>query len=308
MACKILDNLEEMKVVNVPRVSFRSFVNIADKNSINGNLMQILCYLLGPKQKTHEDEIWIDTIVIPMQLCSESMVEDNGIDKQNTITYLRESSVTKHKELYAWVHSRPVGPNECEFTSTDMHTQFILEKYVSKDIIGIVIQIRKYDYVWKSKKLNIFGKQILEFCGKNFDTPFDDHKSCACDCLFESCKSSIKVWDEIPFGKSKVLMANFMEKREPGKSNWSIANEPSASESEEENNTDEVLCENCEKSLTQLSILKHISHNKECKAFYGPRNEIMKKRKNRNKVRKHRKKNWNRARIETAKGDAQTQI
>ena len=61
-------------------------------------------------------------------------------------------------------------------------------------------------------------------------------------------------------------------------------------ESEEENPEDEVVCENCGKNLTQSTILKHIVQMKECKAFYGPRYEEMKRKKNRNKVRKHRKK------------------
>ena len=91
----------------------------------------------------------------------------------------------------------------CEFTSIDMHTQFVLEKYVSKKIIGIIIQLRKDDYIWNAMHLNIFGKQRVEFCGKNFNTPFDPHKWCGCDCLYESCRSSVNLWDDIPFANVK---------------------------------------------------------------------------------------------------------
>merc|ERR1712050_397374 len=90
-----------------------------------------------------------------------------------------------------------------------MHTQFLLEKYISKDIVGIIIQVREEDYIWNAMQLNIFGRQRIEFCGRNFNNPFDIHKSCNCDCLYDSCRSNIKIWDEIPFGQSKVMMCNY---------------------------------------------------------------------------------------------------
>ena len=110
--------------------------------------------------------------------------------------------------------------------------------------------------------LNIFGKQRVEFCGKNYNTPFDQHKWCNCECLYESCRSSIKLLDEVPMGHSKVRLGNFLKE----KPNWSLAKELSDSESEEENPEDEVSCENCGKKLTQRSLLKHIGHTEKCKS------------------------------------------
>ena len=60
------------------------------------------------------------------------------------------------------------------------------------------------------------------------------------DCLYESCRSSVKFWNDIPFGKSKVLLANYMKEKEPCKLNWNLAKEPSDIESEVENPEDEV--------------------------------------------------------------------
>ena len=135
------------------------------------------------------------------------------------IPYLAtEHSFTKNKEIFAWVHTRSPCENKCEFTATDMCTQFALEKYVSKDIIGIVIEVRKEEYVWNAMNLNIFGRNRVEFCGKNYNTPFESHKWCACECLYESCRSNVKLWEEIPYGRCKVMMANFMKENEARKS------------------------------------------------------------------------------------------
>ena len=177
--------------------------------------------------------------MIPKQISSVSFVEDNGIEDQDTITYLSEHSLSKCKQIFAWVHTRSPGENCCEFTSTDMHTQYVLEQYVSKDIIGIIIEIRKKNYIWNAMHLNIFGKQRVEFCGKNYNTPFDQHKWCNCECLYESCRSSIKLLDEVPMGHSKVRLGNFLKE----KPNWSLPKEPSDSESKEENPEDEVSCD-----------------------------------------------------------------
>ena len=290
MARNSMEKNVDIKIINIPSIAFRSFVHIAEKNLINGNLVQTLCYFLGPKLKSSQDEIWIDTMVIPMQICSVSTVEDNGIEETNTMSYLREMSSTKNKEVYAWVHSRPIGPNKCEFTSIDVHTQFILEKYVYKSIIGIIIQIRKDDFIWNAMNLNIFGNQRVAFCGKNFNIPFDQHKSCACECLYESCRDSVKLWKDIPFGHSKVMLANFLKEREPGKSAWGLATEPSDTESEIEDSEEKISCECCEKNLIRSALLKHISHTIECKMFYGQRFEDMKRKKNRQKMRKYRQK------------------
>ena len=39
----------------------------------------------------------------------------------------------------------------------------------------------------------------------------------------------------------------------------------------------EVLCKFCKQRFESASILKHIGNNEECKLFYGPRFEAMKK-------------------------------
>ena len=46
------------------------------------------------------------------------------------------------------------------------------------------------------------------------------------DVLYESCRSSIKICEDIPFGKSKVLMANFMKEKKPDEGWWGLAEEP----------------------------------------------------------------------------------
>ena len=284
MESKSLGNNQTLDIINIPKIAYRSFIYIAERNSLNGSQLQTLCYLLGPVRKTNTDEVWIDQVIIPKQICSVSSVEDDGIEDKDTITFLKEHSITKKKEIFAWVHSRSPGQNSCEFSYSDMHTQYVLEKYVSKNIIGIIIEIRKNDYIWNAMRLNIFGTQRLDYCGRNFNTPFESHKWCDCECLYDSCRSSIKVWDEIPFGKSKVIVANYLEG-----SGWDIAVEPPFSESEEENPEEEVSCECCEKKLKQSSLMRHISHNEECKIFYGSRMESMKKRKDRHRKRKSRK-------------------
>ena len=42
--------------------------------------------------------------------------------------------------------------------------------------------------------------------------------------------------------------------------------------------------------MIRLALLKHISHTTECKMFYGQRFEDMKRKKNRQKMRKYRQK------------------
>ena len=181
------------------------------------------CKLLGPSKYSNKDEVWIDTVIIPKQICSGSSVEDNGIEDKDTFTFLRETSLTKNKVIVAWVHTRSSSQNSCEFSFNDMHTQFVLEKYVSKDIIGIIIQLRKVDYIWNAMRLNIFGRQRVEYCGKNFNTPYSPHKWCDCECLYDSIRSNVKLWEDIPFGQKKVILGNFMEEKEPGKSQWGLA-------------------------------------------------------------------------------------
>ena len=46
---------------------------------------------------------------------------------------------------------------------------------------------------------------------------------------------------------------------------------------EHEGSDEEESCENCKKRYPKSSILKHIGKNKECKTFYGPRFNEMKK-------------------------------
>ena len=40
-------------------------------------------------------------------------------------------------------------------------------------LIGIIIEIRKDEFVWNAVHLNFFGKQRVEFCGKIYDTPLE---------------------------------------------------------------------------------------------------------------------------------------
>ena len=287
-------NSEKMDIINIPGIALRSFIDIAEKNLVNGKLVQTLCYLLGPPKKSSKDEIWIDTVVIPKQTGTDSSVEDegieNGLDKWDTITALRKMGATRNKNIVAWVHTRPPGPNKCEFTSIDMHNQFALTKYVSKDIIGIVVEIRKDDFIWNAMGLNVFGEQRVDFCGKKYNCPFELHKWCDCDCLYESCRSNVNLCKEIPDGQNEVILANFMVKIKNGQSWFNLAVEPTYGDSEEDNPEDEVTCENCDKKFVQSTILMHLSHRKDCKSHYGPRFEDMKRKKNRHKKRKSRQK------------------
>ena len=124
MAC----NSEKTRIINIPSVTFRSFIQVADGNTVNGNQLQTLCYLLGPPQKTSTDDIWIDTLVIPKQMCSISTVEDYGIEDKDSITYLKEMSFTKTKERFVWFHTCSPSENRYKFFYIDMHTQYVLKK------------------------------------------------------------------------------------------------------------------------------------------------------------------------------------
>ena len=77
------NSLEEGKIstrtLNIPKIAIRCFIEFADGNSVNETLGQSLCYLFGLRQKKNEDEVWIDTIVIPKQASLMTSVEDNGI-------------------------------------------------------------------------------------------------------------------------------------------------------------------------------------------------------------------------------------
>ena len=53
----------------------------------------------------------------------------------------------------------------------------------------------------------------------------------------------------------------------------------------------EITCEFCKQSFDQTRILRHIGQSESCKIFYGPRFIEMKKKKGREKVQKHRRKN-----------------
>ena len=141
MAKNSVEESEKLDVINIPSIAFKSFIKIAQQNQISGNLLQTMCYLLGPAQKTTNEEILIDTVVLPKQTCTNIWVEDKGIEEKSTIEFLREHFITKKKEVFAWVHTRSPGQNDCEFSSIDIHTQYALEKYVSKKIVGIIIQI-----------------------------------------------------------------------------------------------------------------------------------------------------------------------
>ena len=81
------------------------------QNFINVNLRQTLCYQLRPRKESNQDDAWIYTVVLPKQSCSISSVEDIWIDEEYIMLHLKEMSLSKNKEIYAWVHWRPVGPN-----------------------------------------------------------------------------------------------------------------------------------------------------------------------------------------------------
>ena len=179
-------------------------------------------------------------------------MEDEGIDGKSTWEFLKEHFWAKKREVYAWLHTRSPGPDSCEFTSVDIHTQFILEKYVSKNIVGIIMQIREEDYIWNAIHLNIFGRQRVELCGKNFNIAFDKHKSCACDCLYKSCRSNVKLWEtrDLPYGQtlygeSNVMMFDFTYESNFEKPRSHNIHEPYYAESDFENPDDEITCENC---------------------------------------------------------------
>ena len=65
----------------------------AEQNDVNGTHSQTLCYLLGPARKNNEQEIWIDTMFVPEQTCTNTYVEDDGIAKQGTFEFLIECSL-----------------------------------------------------------------------------------------------------------------------------------------------------------------------------------------------------------------------
>ena len=79
MQTSIMVTNQEMRIINIPKIAFRFFIHIADGNSDNGSLAQTMCYLLGPKQKTSQDEIWIDTILIPNQTRNYLLWSTHGL-------------------------------------------------------------------------------------------------------------------------------------------------------------------------------------------------------------------------------------
>ena len=53
---------------------------------------------------------------------------------------------------------------------------------------------------------------------------------------------------------------------------------------------EDVICESCNKSFTESTLLRHIGKKESCKSFYGLRFNEMKKKKGREKVSKFRQK------------------
>ena len=53
-----------------------------------------------------------------------------------------------------------------------------------------------------------------------------------------------------------------------------------------------LICEHCKKEFLSTSFLRHIGHKSDCKAFYGPKFEEMKKNKLHEYVKKFRKKTF----------------
>ena len=97
MAKNSVEESEKLDVINIPSIAFWSFIKIAQRNQISGNLLQTLCYLLGPAQKTTNEEIWIDTVVLQKQTCTNIWVEDKGIEEKSTIEFLGNISSQRKK-------------------------------------------------------------------------------------------------------------------------------------------------------------------------------------------------------------------
>ena len=97
MAKNSVEGGQKLDVIKIPSIAFRSFINIAQQNQISGTLLQTMCYLLGPAQKTTNEEIWIDTVVLQKQTCTNIWVEDKGIEEKSTIEFLGNISSQRKK-------------------------------------------------------------------------------------------------------------------------------------------------------------------------------------------------------------------
>ena len=62
---------------------------------------------------------------------------------------------------------------------------------------------------------------------------------------------------------------------------------------DEEEEESKFSCEHCKKEFPSKTFLIHISRKSDCKAFYGPRFEEMKKKKKHENVKRFRKKTDN---------------
>ena len=95
----------------------------------------------------------------------------------------------------AWVHSHVLG-SLCEFSSVDAHSHYILNRYVSSKIVGIVVEITDHDEEWDVFKLTTLGQERISLCNNKNNIPHIQHPHCdgiPLDMLYESCKDLVTI-------------------------------------------------------------------------------------------------------------------
>ena len=93
----------------------------------------------------------------------------------DTIEWLNQNE--KNSKIVAWVHSHVEG-SLCEFSSVDVHNHYVLEKYVSPQVVGIVVEINDFDEKWDVFKLTTIGQEKISSCNRISNIPHLQHPYC----------------------------------------------------------------------------------------------------------------------------------
>ena len=149
----------------------------------------------------------------------------------------------------------------CEYSSIDVHNHYLLQKCISKNIVGIVVEMRTTDEAWNVFQLTNIGQERIFQCSKDENLPHVQHPLCDNEPLknlYESCKYLITLTESRP--AMKIESIDF--RSEKSKHQRHYVNHP------------RNQCENpkCRK-VVKKSLLGHISQSQDCLVFYGPRFE-----------------------------------
>ena len=165
----------------------------------------------------------------------------SGVNDQDTFSWIQSDESLNEKDTIAWVHTHVKG-TPCGFSSIDVHNQYILEKTINSDIVGIVIELSETTEIWDAFVLSNEGKSCADQCSRKKNLASVQHAECGARELYYSVKSRI---NEV---ESSCKILDFRQ----------------------------YSCESCSKKFQRSSLLRHISHSKNCRSFYGNRFDQMK--------------------------------